>query len=158
MKEKFIKIKENTLKGFLILIIVLILIDQLSKFIIIGKEEINIIPKVLTFKVNENVENSNTLYTIIDLLAIIVIYRYISSDNQFIKHKNKLFLSITLAGVITDLIDRMFRGYAVKFIDILNLPTLNLSYLYIVISWIAMAAILTKFTYDEIQKKKEKIK
>lgn len=144
------------MKKLLILILTLICIDQLSKFIVIKKGNINVIPNVLTFEVIDNKDNSDVSYKIIDLFAIIVFYRYITSDNQFIKYKNKVVLSITVSAFASDFIDRIFRGHVVRFIKMLNMPALNLAYIYVIVSWIALAMILTKFTYDEYQKKKAK--
>ena len=80
--------------------------------------------------------------------------RYINSKNLYIKLDSRIVLSFAIAGVIGNLIDRIFRGYVANYINIPGFAWLNLSYIYILIAWVGMSAILTGYTRNRLREKK----
>lgn len=148
--------KEKQKRIIIILIMVLILIDQIIK-IFIYKTNIQIITEngwgmgVLN---NTKTEN-NVAYILISILAVIALVRYIKSNNTFIKMDSRVILSFSIAGAISNAIDRVWNGGTINYINIPNFSSLNLSYVYFIITWIGMAVILTKYTSDRIKEKKE---
>ena len=148
--------KEKQKNIIIILIMVLILIDQIIK-IFIYKTNIKIIAEngwgigVLT---NTKTEN-NIAYILVSIVAVIALIRYIKSNNTYIKMNSRVILSFSIAGAISNAIDRVWNGGTINYINIPNFSALNLSYVYFIITWIGMAVILTKYTSDRIKEKKE---
>ena len=53
-----------------------------------------------------------------------------------------------IAGVCGNLIDRVFRGFVIRFIKIANLPTFNIADTLIVLGWIMLAIFFAIFAYN----------
>ena len=151
--------KEKERKILIFFIVILIFIDQILK-IVIFKANIQIGNTsgwgigVLT---NTKTEN-NIAYILVSIVAVIALIRYIKSNNTFIKMDSRVILSFSIAGAISNAIDRVWNGGTINYINIPNFSALNLSYVYFIITWIGMAVILTKYTSDRIKEKKEKKK
>ena len=133
-------------KILIILIGILILLDQIIKItmLLLGK---NVIQNI---ELKENIK-----YIIINLIIIGMIIRYINSNNSFIKKDSKIVLSFAIAGAISNVIDRIIRGYVINYINIPGFFSINLSYIYIIIAWIGIAIILTKNTRAMIKENKK---
>lgn len=140
--------KEN--KKIWILILGLILIDQMIKIILILTNS-----SALNWNVTSE---SNVTYILISIIAIIVLGKYLTSNNTYIKLKNKIVLSFAVAGVISNAIDRIWKGHVINYIHIPNFTTINLAYIYLIITWIGMAAMLTKYTMERMNEKRNKSK
>ena len=124
----------------LILIIVLIIIDQILKITYITTQGVNIEKTI-----------DNTSYILISIIAIIALVRYILTDNTFIKMDSRIILSFAIAGATSNVIDRLWSGNVINNIKIPSFTDINLSYVYIFITWIGMAIILTKYTINRIK-------
>lgn len=126
-------------------IIITLLLDQITK--------------IIALKMGKNIQNNaipnNTSYIIITIFAIIMLFKYIFNDNQFIKTDTKIILSLAISGAIGNLIDKIWNHNVILFINLGNNIKLNLAYIYIFIAWIGMAFILTKNTKKFINSKKE---
>lgn len=131
-------------KIVIILTIVLILLDQILKIINLNKPGI----------IRERTSN-NASYIILSIIVIIVIIRYMSNNNSFIKTSSRVVLSFALAGAISNIIDRIWLGDVINYIEIPGVIGVNLSYIYIAIAWVGMAVILTKYTFNESKRKRE---
>ena len=149
------KLKEK--KIIYILIIALILIDQIAK-VLIFKTNITSVNEdgwgigILTNQKSEN----NIAYILISIVAVMMLVRYINSNNTFIKKDSRVILSFAISGAISNSIDRIWNGGTINYINIPNFTPINLSYVYFIITWIGMAVILTKYTSDRIKEKKNK--
>lgn len=128
-----------------ILIIILLLIDQITK--IIATKQGWMIRKTDT--------NGNGQYILTSIIIILVIIRYIFNNNSFIKIYTRIILSFGISGGIGNLIDRIWNKSVILFINFNNIE-LNISYIYILIAWIGMAVILTKDSAKFLQDKKIK--
>ena len=137
--------KKKEKKIIISLIIVLILLDQIVKFIMIlhGK---NIVKDI------ENVDNIK--YILLNIVAIIVFTKYMKSNNSYIKFDSKIIITFAIAGAVSNLIDRVVKGNIVNYINIPNFVSINLAYIYIAITWIGMAVILTKYTRNRLKENK----
>ena len=133
--------KENKL--VLLIIGVLILIDQITKLIFLSKSWT--IPN-----------QDNGYHIIISLIIIIMIFRYIFSDNSYIKLETKIVLSCAIAGAVSNVIDRLWKHSVILIINLGHNIEINLAYFYILIAWIGMAVILTKNTMKIIKERKRK--
>lgn len=147
--------KDKEKKRLLILVVVLIIIDQIVK-IVMYNSKIQIINSIgWGIGVLNNTKTENNLaYILISVLAVMALVRYIKSNNTFIKMNSRVILSFSIAGAISNAIDRIWNGGIINYINIPNFSALNLSYVYFIITWIGMAVILTKYTSDRIKEKK----
>ena len=131
-------------KIILFLITGLIIIDQIFKIRYIMNQNINIEKSV-----------DNLSYILISIIAIIVLIKYILNNNSFIKIDSRITLSFAIAGATSNIIDRLWLGNVINNINIPSFTDINLSYIYILITWIGMAVILTRYSIHRIKEKKE---
>ena len=148
--------KEKERKILIFFIVILIFIDQILK-IVIFKANIQIgNTSGWGIGVLNNIKTENNLaYILVSIVAVIALIRYIKSNNTYIKMNSRVILSFSIAGAISNAIDRVWNGGTINYINIPNFSALNLSYVYFIITWIGMAVILTKYTSDRIKEKKE---
>ena len=138
----------------IILVILLIVIDQISKFYIvenIGKEIKNIIPNVLNFTYVENRggafgigQNSTMMFVLVNIIILGIIIRFMIIQKDRIDRKTQIILTMILAGGISNLIDRIARGFVLDFIDfspIISFPVFNIADILIVIGWVSLAIV-----------------
>ena len=85
-----------------------------------------------------------------------IIIKFMTNGNKLIDMKTKIVLSLVLAGGISNLLDRIIRGFVVEFINIKNIPVFNFADLYITIGWIGFVVIFTIFTFKEKRNKSDK--
>ena len=106
--------------------ILLIIIDRLTKIFFREKN----------FSIFNYSENYNLAFGILKnnifiiILTLIIIFILIS---LYLKNKNskiRLSLILILSGVISNLVDRIFLGYVIDFIDLGFWPIFNLADLY----------------------------
>jgi len=123
-----------TIKNGYILAFVLLVLDQLSKYIVVNNFD---------FIKNTGaawgiLKNSQLLLIIISLVVIFYVARYFSYY--------PLAFSLLLGGVLGNLVDRIFRGYVIDFINIriFNYPWFNLADSLITISIILLAIKMIK--------------
>ena len=148
-------------RSIIISIIVLVIIDQLLKILILKVGNKTLIEGILSLNITENKNgtyginsNSTITYVLTNLVVTVIAYKFITSQNQFVDKKTKIFLTLIIAGGISNSIDRIFRGYVVEFVNITKLPIFNLADIYILIGWVSMVAIFTVFTAQEIKNRR----
>ena len=141
-------IEKKQRKILIIIFIISLLLDQITKFIAYNKQFI--------------IQNSNILVQnrgyliIISIVIIIMILRYIQNNNTFIKLDTRIILTLAISGIFGNLIDRIWNTEPLMFIKITNQINLNLAYIYILIAWVGMAFILTKNTSKMLNEKRVK--
>ena len=129
--------KKNIL--LILLIVFLIILDQATKIIVINTikgESVNIINNFLNFTYVENSGvafgiNSNGRVTniIISIIVMAVVIRFMLNQKEMMNKFTSISLSLILAGGFGNLIDRIFRGTVIDFIDIspiFNFPTFHI--------------------------------
>ena len=117
----------------------IILIDQLSKFLvltILGYESpITIIPNILNFRLVKNTgaafslfSNSTILLTIISFLTSIILITIILKFPPK-SYLNLLGLAYLLGGTVGNGIDRLLKGYVLDFLELvmINFPIFNIA-------------------------------
>ena len=143
VREKLKKPKNNTL---IIIFLILVLIDQLTKTILTTPIDLGIIaitPITNTGMSFGLLQGNNTLLAIISIvfIALIILFR-----KEF---KNKeIQLTMILAGATGNLIDRIIHGHVLDFINFKIFPIFNVADTLIVLG-------ITSIIYLEI---KEEIK
>lgn len=143
MKKKSNKIEI----AIIFIILAIIIIDQILKIIVQNVSNINI----------EQNADETMMYIITNLVIIVIIIKFMLSQNQFIDSKLKIFLSFIIAGGISNIIDKIFRGYVLEWIKISNigwLPTFNIADAFVLIGWILLVGNFAYFTAEEWKNKK----
>ena len=141
---------------FISIVIGIVVLDQALKIWVQNIGELAVIPGILKFKLNENTSaaygigsNSTLTYVATNIVILGVIFKFITTQNAFVDTKLKVFLSFILAGGISNVIERVIRGYVTEFMDFgeaINFPVFNLADIFIIIGFVAMAAIFASFT------------
>ncbi len=154
--------RKNILK--ILLIVFLIILDQTTKIMVINTikgDSVNIIKDLLNFTYVENSGvafgiNSNGRITniITNIIVLVVVIKFIINQKEMINKFTYISLSLILAGGFGNLIDRIFRGAVVDFIDIspmFNFPTFNIADIFVVIGWISFALSIAIYTSKELK-------
>ena len=142
------KIKEVMLNKNVIIstigVVLFIIVDQTSK-ILFAKNMI-IIDNVLRFSIVTNTggafsffSGDKTMVLILNFILIAMIARFIFMYRDRVRKLMVVALTLVIAGGVSNLIDRIFRGYVMDFIDINQLfkfPVFNLADITIIIGWI----------------------
>lgn len=151
--------------------IILIGIDQLTKYIIVNRlgtdRNYTVIHKVLSFEYLENrgvafgfMYGKMTLITFIVIIVIIAIFYIINALQNSLIYNNKLSFKFTflqmlcafmVAGAIGNLIDRIRLGYVIDFIkfDFIDFPTFNVADCYVVVATLIVFIVLMFFTGED---------
>ena len=125
------------------LILFLISLDQIIKFLI--TDRIIIIFKFPFINYSENYGAAFSLFENERIFLIIASLVVIGFVIYYFKYKNlQLGLSLVLAGAISNLIDRIFRGYIVDFINVGIWPVFNLADVYNFIGVLMIIFVLKK--------------
>jgi len=148
MKNKGIKITG--------LIVLLVVIDQIIKIVAaktlgVSLESITILPKILNLTYFENSESAFGIFSGriiligLDIMIIFIIAKMLLSKKNELDNKVKLALSLILAGGTGNLIDRLFRGYVIDYIDmggLFGLPIFNFADICIVVGAISLIVLI----------------
>lgn len=133
--------------------IALVLIDQITKLSVISNmknKSITIIKGILNFTYCENkgvafsIGNGHVpLFIIVNLITIcgLTLY-YEKNKEEFSGIISKIFFTMVIAGGISNLIDRIIRGFVVDFIDVnalFDFAIFNIADIFIVIGIIGLA-------------------
>lgn len=144
--------KNKIVKLIVIISIIIILIDQVSKILVsnfvkepIGNEyfKIEIVTNTgMAFGFNKgNVSN-----IIITLFILAIIIRFIISQIERIDKKTAVAIALVLGGAIGNLLDRFFRSSVLDFIKIYKIPNFNFADFSIIIGWILIVIFLIDFS------------
>lgn len=157
MEEEMEKNKKR-LYIIIIAIIVLIVIDQITKVLVIGKN-FELIPNILAINFEESIKGSfgvgqkGTLtFILTNIIVIGIIIKFIKMQKEQIDIKTYIALTMIISGALGNLIDRIIRGYVVKFIKIFNMPSFNIADILIILGWVLLAIFFATFA---IQVRKE---
>ena len=138
IKEKFIKNKRIV---FVVLVAVFfIIIDQAAKLIIYNKlynSTVTIFEGFLNLTYVENTggafgiaSNSTIMFTIVTTIIITIIVKFIIEKEEDMNIWILISLATIVGGGMGNLIDRIFRGYVIDYIDITPLikyPMFNIA-------------------------------
>lgn len=140
--------------SILVISVILVFIDQIIKYVVdlymTLNSSINIINGFfrLTYVRNEGAafslfENKQLFLIIITIVALFFMF-YFLKNKTFKKHETIIY-SMILSGVLANLVDRIFRGYVIDYLDftIINydFPIFNLADIMIVLGCILLIII-----------------
>lgn len=149
----------NVSKKYKIVIFVtaLVLLEQLTKIVILMNREKLPITVINNVFMLSYVENSGVAFGIkvgniwsfivINIVILGIIIKFMYSQLQELNNKTIILLSLVLAGGISNLIDRVFRGYVVDFLDItpiINFPVFNFADIMIVVAVLIFGVMMIK--------------
>lgn len=147
-----INIKNKKILFIVFIILISICIDQIVKQVIIKNilnSSIEIINGVLNFTYVENTggaygigSNNILMFIIINVIIIGILMKFVISKRDEINNALLIAISLIIAGGIGNLIDRIFRGYVIDFIDInpvFKYPVFNIADIFVVTGCIVIA-------------------
>ena len=161
------KHRRKILKIVLITVLILVVIDQVTKFAFVNKT-IEVIPNVLKFNTVQNRggafgvgQNSTFSFIVANIIVLGIIFKFIHMQAKQLNKRTILALSLVLGGGISNLIDRLFKGYVVDFIDInaiFKFPNFNLADVYIVVGFVLLALFFAMYANDVRMGKNKEVK
>ena len=142
----------------ILLSIIFFFIDYLTKYIIINKVPLGVSNKVINnffyiTHVNNNgaafsILNGRTIFLIIiSIIVILLLIDYVRKNN--IKDKLSIIsISLVIGGSLGNLLDRVFRGYVVDFLDFhifgYDFPVFNMADTFITIGVVLLFIALNR--------------
>ena len=132
------KVRNRIKSTVFIVVLVVLSCDQLSKSIIINKlslhQSIPLIKGIfhLTLVYNRGaafgiLKNQAPLFIITSLVAVVLIYLNYKKNREKKSFSYDLSLALILAGALGNLIDRLFLGYVIDFLDFRIWPVFNIA-------------------------------
>ena len=145
---------------YLVLLILLIIIDQISKFFIVNylNDSFILIKNFLSFSFIKNTGAafgmfSGSTFKIIMITLLLIIYLFYDMHKNFDKKLNVIFNILILSGAIGNLIDRVFRGYVVDFVSFIlfnrQMPVFNIADIFITFGVIGLIFVMFKEEKNE---------
>lgn len=145
---------------------ILVGLDQVTKMLVINNikdDSIVVIKDILRFSYCENKgvafsfgSGHVPVFIIVNLLMICGLIFYFERNRKDFKLLSRIFFIMVIAGGISNLLDRVFRGFVVDFInvnDFINFAIFNIADIYIVVGIIGLACCMI-FKGDKEWKKK----
>lgn len=137
------------------LILMLIILDQGIKiYMNINKPMLDLIHGFLCFNYVENTGSAfglgsgNTLTIIVSNFIVLgIVIKFMVNQFERIDRLTRIMLCMVLAGGISNLLDRIIRGFVVDYIAVVNFPVFNLADVYIVLGWIILVLLTIKYTF-----------
>lgn len=144
--------KNKIVRGLLIIVITLIVIDQVSKILVsnflkepVGNEFVGL-EIVTNTGMALGFNEGNIKNILLTIFVLIIIIRFVKNQIERIDTKTMVAISLVLAGGIGNLIDRFFRGGVLDFIKLYKIPIFNLSDVFVVLGWILLVIFIIDFT------------
>lgn len=153
--------KNKKIKIIIIISMIIIIIDQFSKFLVSKfiNNSVKIIPRILEIEIIKNtgiafgMNSGNIKNIFITILFLALIINFVKKQFKFIDKKTMFSLSLMFGGGISNVIDRILRGGVLDFIKISTFPIFNIADISIVVGWILLIINIVKFTGDEEREK-----
>lgn len=143
--------------------IAIIVLDQLTKMALINKN-ITLIPNLMEFTYTKNTgaafgigSNNIIMVIIVNVIILGFIIKFLKDNSKKVDFSIIVSLVLILSGAIGNLIDRLFRGFVIDFIDvnIFNFPNFNIADISIVLGIFTLIVIITKQIIMENKEEKE---
>jgi len=154
--------KNKILKIAIIVVLIITIIDQLSKFLITKYVSERIGNESFAIEIVENTgmafgfNSGNTKNIILSLIVIFILISFMRNQKNEIDNKTAIAISMVLGGGISNLIDRFFRGGILDFIKVLFIPNFNFADICICTGWVLLVVFLIIYTQKSDIIKQEK--
>ena len=131
---------------------ILLLLDQIIKFIAINNNFV-VIPGFLSLTYTENTgmafglnQNNVILVILINIVILGIIIKFLKENIDKIDMVVFISLILILTGGFGNLIDRIFRGHVIDFIDVnlFDFPVFNIADIYIIVGAIILVIAIVK--------------
>ena len=136
-------------------ILILVSIDQLSKYLILEGNGI-FINDFFSIEISKNTgmafgfNSGNFSNILLSIFVIIIVINFMKKQSELIDFKTNISLCLILGGAFGNLIDRFVRGGIIDFIRIYKI-TFNLADAFVVIGWILLIILLIKYSKKKIE-------
>ena len=148
-------------KIVLIIGAILLLLDQIIKFIVIDNNFV-LIPGFLNLSYTENTgiafglnENNVILIILVNVVILGIIIKFLKENMDKIDMLEFISLILVIVVGFRNLIDRIFRGHVIDFINInlFNFPVFNMADIYITVGAIILLIVIIKqfFIKNELE-------
>lgn len=140
-------IKNKRILYIIIITIFIVIIDQILKTSIadnLYNGSIVVLPRFLNMTYVENTggafgigDNSTIMFVMISIIIITIIIKFILEKKNELNSAILISLTLILAGGISNLIDRIFRGFVIDYIDInpiIKFPIFNIADICVVVA------------------------
>lgn len=143
--------------------IAIIVLDQLTKMALINKN-ITLIPNLMEFTYTKNTgaafgigSNNIIMVIIVNVIILGFIIKFLKDNGKKVDFSIIVSLVLIISGAIGNLIDRLFRGFVIDFIDInvFNFPNFNIADISIVLGIFVLIIVITKSVIMENNEEKE---
>lgn len=144
--------KNKTKKMLIIITICLIIIDQFIKIIAIKSLADPIGNDFLGLEIVHNTgmafgfNDGNIKNIFLTIFVLLIVLNFVKNQIERIDNKTTIALSLVIAGGISNLIDRIFRGFVIDFIKIYKIPNFNFADICIVLGWGFLIVFLIDYT------------
>lgn len=149
--------------SFYLWTVILIAVDQIIKIAIVNNfktESVVIIKNILRFTYCENkgvafsIGSGNvTIFIVVNLLIICGLILYFEKNRKHFNKIDKTFFIMIIAGGVSNVIDRIVRGFVVDFIDVsdlFNFAIFNVADIFIVAG---VCGLIISYIYKIIRNK-----
>ena len=140
------------LKIAIIVCIIIIAIDQLSKILISNFVPETVGNEYFAIEITKNTgmafgfNSGNTKNIVLSTFVIFIMITFIKNQRNQIDEKTLIAISMVIGGGISNIIDRIFRGGVFDFIKILFIPNFNVADLCICTGWLLLVIFLVIYT------------
>lgn len=144
--------KNKTVKLIVIIAILLIIIDQTSKFLVSNFLKEPIGNDVFKLEISYNsgmalgLNEGNFKNIIISVFVLMIVISFVKNQIERIDTKTAIATSLIIGGAVGNLIDRLFRKSVLDFIKISIFPIFNLADCFIVCGWVLIILFLIIFS------------
>lgn len=143
---------KKKIRVMIILLISIVIIDQISKILIINFLKEPIGNDYLKLEIVNNTgmafgfNSGNTKNIFLTIFVLVIVLTFVKNQIERIDMKTTIVIGMVLGGAVSNLVDRIFRKGIIDFIKIYKIPTFNVADIAIVIGWILIIIFLIDYS------------
>lgn len=144
--------KNKVIKIIIIVSIIIILVDQISKIIVLNFLSNSIGNEYFGLELVRNTgmafgfNSGNTRNVFLTVFVLFIIFNFIKNQIERIDIKTSVALALAIGGGISNLIDRFIRGGVIDFIRFIKIPNFNIADICVVIGWVLLIIFLIDYS------------